>query len=87
MDQRQTFENLDELKIILSSLHASQVVVSLLLDREGLTRMEGIITTIDDRNNSLAATTFTITSSNEDVISFREVIAVNGIFRSEYTEC
>ena len=87
MDQRQTFETLEELKTMLSNLHSSQAAVSLLIDRDGLTRVEGIISSINDQNKPLAETTFSIGSHKENAFYLHEVIAVNGIFSADYTEC
>jgi hypothetical protein len=49
MDKRETFDNLQKLKTILAALQ--QHHVSLLLDNEGLSRMEGIITSMDERTD------------------------------------
>jgi hypothetical protein len=49
MDQRETFNDLQKLRAILNKLYQEQDIVSLLLDHEGLTRMEGFITSIDEQ--------------------------------------
>lgn len=87
MDQRETFKNPDELLKILSDLKASGVPVSLLVDREGLTRLEGVIPDIHYPTNADEIITFSLTGIPSLNISLNEVIAVNGIFRSDYTEC
>ena len=87
MDQRQTFENPEVLKALLQDLHLARAPVSLLLDRDGLTRREGLITAVDDHSKPVTAATFTMNNRVGDPISLQEVIAVNGIFRSDYTEC
>ena len=71
---------------MLSNLHSSQAAVSLLIDRDGLTRAEGIISSVNDQNKSLAETAFSI-GNKENAFYLHEVVAVNGIFSADYTEC
>jgi Mg2+/Co2+ transporter CorC len=78
MDKRETFDNLQKLKTILAALQ--QHHVSLLLDNEGLSRMEGIITSMDERTD-------VITINGTNTISLNHIVAVNGQFRSDYSEC
>lgn len=84
MDTRQTFETLNELASIIFQFHERKEKISLLLDRDGLTRMQGIISSID-HDDDVSRTTVKLDDGN--VILLKEVIAVNGIFRSDYSEC
>ena len=84
MDQRLTFDNLQKLKTILQDLFQQQQTASFLLDSEGLTRMEGLITSIDEQPD-LSSTAITLDQKNR--ILLKQVIAVNGQFRSDYSEC
>ena len=87
MDQRITFGTLDELKNILSDLQRTQARASLLIDRDGLTRVEGMIMSLQESNPSLGQTTFRLEGPDSAPIHLQEVIAVNGIFRSDFSEC
>jgi hypothetical protein len=80
MDKRETFDSLQKLKNILAALQQQQQHVSLLLDNEGLSRMEGIITSMDERTDI-------ITVNSTDTILVNHIVAVNGQFRSDYSEC
>lgn len=85
MDQRQTFGTSEELKAILANPGQSPAKVSLLLDRDGLTRLEGTIESMDENN---PYPEILINTGNQTIrVYLREIIAVNGIFRSDYTEC
>jgi transcriptional regulator of heat shock response len=84
MDQRETFNDLQKLKDILNKLYQEQDIVSLLLDQEGLTRMEGFITSIEEQTDP--GNTLVILNDTERFL-LRQVIAVNGQFRSDYSEC
>ncbi|TCJ12105.1 hypothetical protein EPD60_16255 [Flaviaesturariibacter flavus] len=85
MDHRLTFASLDELKNIVSGIQQSKTKASLLLDRAGLTRMEGTITDVEEDKTAPDRTAFRITGGER--IALNEVIAINGIFRSDYSEC
>jgi hypothetical protein len=55
-----------------------------LIDNEGLTRAEGIITSIneeDDIENT------GIVLNDRDTVTLKEIIGINGLFRSDYSEC
>lgn len=86
MDQRLTFDDLHSLKAILLNLCDQKDKVSLLLDREGLIRMEGIIENIEEKT-PLEATVIIVNNSVPQPIFLKEIIAVNGIFSSDYSEC
>jgi short-subunit dehydrogenase len=80
MDKRETFDSLQKLKNILAALQQQQQHVSLLLDNVGLSRMEGIITSMDERTDM-------ITVNGTDTVLVNHIVAVNGRFRSDYSEC
>lgn len=81
MDRRETFDSTDSLKNILAGLYQQKQKASFLIDKNGLTRMEGLITNMQEQGDNI-----TITVGN-DPISLEQIIAVNGIFRGDYTEC
>ncbi|RYY51446.1 MAG: hypothetical protein EOO06_00140 [Chitinophagaceae bacterium] len=85
MDQRQTFADYNELLNILSDIHAAAKQASFLIDRDGLTRMQGNIIGInsEDANNM----SVTINMDPRETIQLKEIMGVNGIFRSDYSEC
>jgi hypothetical protein len=84
MDQRDTFQNLSQLHSIVSGLFTEKQKASLLIDSNGLTRVEGEITFIEQQGDP-AKTVITI--DNVDQINLSQIIAVNGLFRSDYSEC
>lgn len=84
MDKRETFGSLEKLKAILDKLRQEQEKASLLLDQEGLTRMEGFISSIDDQPD---LSTTVVTLNGDAKILLRQIVAVNGQFRSDYSEC
>lgn len=84
MDHRNTFKNLQELQAVLLSLHHDKQKASLIIDHEGLTRTEGIITSIEQKNKD-DETIFEIDYTKR--FSLKQVIAVNGLFRWDYSEC
>jgi hypothetical protein len=82
MDQRTTFATFSELFALLSSLQG--VKASFILDHEGLTRLDGVVTSLapaDDPRKS----TFVLDGGPS--FSLEQVIAVNGTFRWDYSEC
>ena len=84
MDQRQTFKDSDELLSFVSQIFQQKQQASLLIDKDGLTRVEGTITAINEHNN-VNETSIVV----NDTIPFaiKEIIGINGIFRSDYSEC
>ncbi len=84
MDKRETFDNLEKLRTILDKLRQEQQKASLLLDQEGLTRMEGLISSIDDQPDPGATV---VTLNGDTKILLTQIVAVNGQFRSDYSEC
>ena len=84
MDQRVTFANSDELFSFVSELFQQGKHASMLIDREGLTRAEGKITAITPNTN---VDETLVTVNDIDSFAIKEIMAVNGTFRSEYSEC
>jgi hypothetical protein len=84
MDQRHVFNNNEELLTIVTSISIGKLRASLLVDKEGLTRFEGKITAIS------AADSFENTAiviEDRDIILLKEIVGINGVFRSDYSEC
>ena len=84
MDQRQVFNNNQELLSIIRSISDQGLKASLLVDKEGLTRVEGSITSINEQE-ATEHTSIVIDDSYNCVL--KEIIGINGIFRSDYSEC
>ncbi len=84
MDSRITFDNLADLLEVLKETYLVGETASFMVDREGLSRVEGTVTGIEP-GDSLGG--FLIRLDNGESFFLGEVIAVNGIFRSDYTEC
>jgi hypothetical protein len=84
MDKRQTFADSTELLSILSGFYEDKQNVALLVDIDGLTRMEGRITAIN-QNGDLNKTIIIV--DDKDGTLLNEIVAVNGIFSSDYSEC
>ncbi|HEY1113558.1 MAG TPA: hypothetical protein VGE66_08345 [Chitinophagaceae bacterium] len=82
MDQRTTFQNYTELQELLARLQGTSA--SFILDHEGLTRISGTITALtpawDARQSGFVL-------DDGPAFLLEQVIAVNGIFRWDYTEC
>jgi len=83
MDQRETFANVKQLHDMLASIFDNKEKASFLVDDEGLTRLQGKITSLQ----SMANDETMLTIENEKPVTLAQVIAVNGIFRSDYSEC
>ena len=82
MDTRITLNDKQSFFQLLKQLHADQAKVSLLYDNNGLTRYEGMIGSI--LTGSLQPCLL-IQDGSEIAVS--SVIAVNGIFAPDYSEC
>lgn len=83
MDQRETFSNEAELLSVISRFFEQKLLVSLLIDQQGLSRIEGYISAIEI-SDDIRKTTITV---SDNKISLEEIIAANGLFRSDYSEC
>ena len=84
MDIRDTLIVSDTFLSMLTDLHARHQKVALLADAGGITRWEGYLTAIlegEDKPKS------TLVLDNGATLTVDQVIAVNGIFRSDYSEC
>ena len=84
MDQRQTFIDDNELLSVVTTIFNQKLKASLIIDKEGLTRVEGIITLIDKRDDNENTS---IIIDNRDTVTLKEIIGINGLFRSDYSEC
>ena len=84
MDQRQTFNDNNELLSLVTSICNEKIEAFLLIDREGLMRVEGVITSIDKHDD---IENIRITISGRDRVLLKEIIGINGLFRSDYSEC
>lgn len=80
MDTRITLNNKESFFQIIKELHASATKASLLYDNNGLTRYEGLIRGITGSPERLLL-------QDELAIPLSSVIAVNGIFAPDYSEC
>ena len=84
MDQRQTFKDSDQLFSYITDIFQRQQHASLLIDRNGLERVEGKITSIDPHTD-VDKTIFLV---NDTIpVSINEIVGINGLFRSDYSEC
>ena len=80
MDQRITVSSAKDFIIMLSDLKNKNQKVSLLLDQMGIRRYEGMVKQVDESSGE-------ISFEDGSQISVMEIIAVNGIFTSGYSEC
>ncbi len=81
MDARITLNNKETFFQILKDLHFAEAQASLLYDKDGLTRYEGLIMDIT------AAPSSCLLLQDGLEIPLSSVIAVNGIFAPDYSEC
>ncbi|MGN6163958.1 MAG: hypothetical protein ACTHOF_05385 [Flavisolibacter sp.] len=84
MDKRETFDDLQKLKAILKTLWQQQSKASFLIDDNGLIRVDGVVSFIDEQADLNLAI---VTIDGDNNILLKQIIAVNGQFRSDYTEC
>ena len=84
MDQRETFNNPEQLLTIVSTIYQQKLPSAFLIDNSGLERMEGIITAIEEGQN-INKTKIIVAGKHE--ILLEQIIGINGIFRSDYSEC
>jgi hypothetical protein len=83
MDSRKTINTAQSFLELINEYYANQERVSLLIDQEGLTRLEGLITSVQMKDNSEDAV---IQIDKGTSFSLADLIAVNGNFRSDFTE-
>lgn len=81
MDQRQTFSDISELKNILIKLIEDKKNADFLIEKNGLTRLSGVINELKEGGDNL------IVVNGNSEIKLNDIIAVNGIFQSDYSEC
>ena len=81
MDTRITLDNKETFFQILKDLHSAETKASSLYDNNGLTRYEGLIMDI------IAVPKPCLLLEDGQEIPFSSVIAVNGIFAPDYSEC
>jgi hypothetical protein len=82
MDCRVTLSNNDSFLSLLEHAYSSGERVNVLFDEKGMTRAEGLIKMIHTDNSNPF-----IEIENGFKILVKDIIAVNGIFLSEYGEC
>lgn len=81
MDCRATLDAGETFLELLNASYKHGEKVHLLIDEQGISRLEGIIKIITN------ATIPIIEFEGGQVISLDKIVAVNGIFRPEYGEC
>ncbi|TKK70998.1 hypothetical protein FC093_04785 [Ilyomonas limi] len=84
MDKRDTFKDYQQLLSIFLNLQEQQQQAALLIDDEGLTRIEGKITNVE-QSEDIGKSTIAI--DNKEAVILEHIIAVNGLFRDDYSEC
>ena len=82
MDCRLTLNTGETFLELLNASYDSGQKVSLLIDDGGMTRMEGVIKTINT-----AVSIPVVELAGGEQISLDKIVAVNGVFRPEYGEC
>ena len=70
--------------LLFRSFSGKKERASLLIDRYGLERAEGVITAVNSNHNVDVAS---IVIDGSNTILMREIIGVNDFFRSDYSEC
>ncbi|MCS6991931.1 MAG: hypothetical protein NZL95_08730 [Chitinophagales bacterium] len=81
-DQRKTLDCGSNFYDMLHSCFVAQEPVRLLYDKGGMQRAEGIIQHIDPPGPESS-----IKLTNGQRIAINDIVAVNGVFSDEYTEC
>ena len=82
MDTRHTLKKNEAFLQVLENARRSGSKVNLLLDDTGITRAEGIIVNLNISNSSPF-----IELNNGLKITLKSIVAVNGVFLPEYSEC
>ena len=82
MDCRVTIDKKTGFLKMLQEAFDSGKPVNMLLDDEGLSRANGTITSINTKDN-----TSIITLNGHTDISMDKLVAVNGIFSDDFSEC
>ena len=84
MDIRNPVISADYFLMALAEYQENHQPVSLLLDQQGLARMEGFVVNIHADEVLLKTT---IELDNGHTFTLKDLLAVNGLFRSDYSEC
>lgn len=84
MDQRQVFNDDQELLSFVILISNEKRKASLLVDKEGLTRVEGVITSVNEGNE---IENISINIDNRETVLLKQIVGINGLFRSDYSEC
>lgn len=84
MDVRDTVVGPEVFLALLEEHRQKDWPVSLLIDQEGITRVGGFITDIIRADNLLKTK---VLLERGETFLLEQVIAVNGMFRSDYSEC
>ena len=82
MDSRQTLVVLDTFEQMLEELYKSNGKVALLYDDNGITRAEGYIREYISGENQK-----NMVLDSGATIAIKKIVAVNGVFLSDYSEC
>jgi hypothetical protein len=82
MDCRLTIDKKTGFLKMLQEAFESRKPVNMLLDDDGLTRANGTITSLNTKNN-----TTIITLNDQTDISMDKLVAINGIFSDDFSEC
>lgn len=69
---------------ILLAYMKQQRKIDLLIDRAGMERVSGVVKDISPHNKILRTR---VTMNDETGFNINQVIAVNGIFRDDFSEC
>jgi hypothetical protein len=81
-DVRETLPVHGNFYSLILSLFENRETANILFDNNGITRANGLIKEISERNKSQF-----LVLDNDLKIGIHSIIAVNGIFSSDYSEC
>jgi hypothetical protein len=82
MDARTTLNKEGSFLALLQHEHECNRKVNLLVDQDGISRVSGFINNIFTRNDA-----YYIKVDDNQEFSISQIVAVNGIFSDDYTEC
>lgn len=78
MDKRETLGNNNNFTTLLQELQTSGQKASMLVDSAGLTRIEGVITKVAPEHVEL---------TTGESIPIHTIMAVNGLFKDDFSTC
>jgi hypothetical protein len=84
MEHQFTFNTQAQLNTIINKCYSGQENLNLIVDNGGLVRKQGLITAII--HLSVDAENY-ILLNYEEKVYIDQIVAVNGIFREDYSEC